>query len=336
MSIKVTLKFFLVSVLAGAVAMAEPPPSRISGVTIASDAVSNYLSYAHVKVIGVCVWMEWTMWGPTFETTLELDEFQPDMVISTFDSPGDDPWIEANTVMDPAAHLAGNAAVDGLYGSNLGYGANNASPPQNDQAIHTYVVDVVGDPVDYIHMPWMLRSDTHGYLSYYSSDLDAATDRMGIAEALQFKTYNPFEYYIGPSMFANWGYLYPRVMSINQPNEYEGSVLAALHAGAIVSNGNILHVVHSTNDSCGQNCAVANINADLNNRNEIWQEVYPYNKKITLGDMGVGSLLPVGSADNAAGKGNYVFQVWRHYRGCIQGPGHLVFASVPVPPTQKM
>ena len=113
-----------------------------------------------------------------------------------------------------------------------------------------------------------------------------------------------------------------------------GSIMAGLRAAAIVTNRNYLHVVKSTGDSCGTNCAVANVNTS--SQNTIWQEVYPYDKPIQMGEMGIGSLTPVGAQDNQAGNGNYVFQLWRHYRGCIHGDGSLVFATVPVPPTQKM
>ena len=322
--------------MGGVTGWAGAPPSSISGVSIVKDGISNYLSYSQVEVIGVCLWVDWSWAGPSFETTLELDEYQPDLVVSVFDKPGDNPWTEARDFLDPVSHAGGSAAVGAAFGTNLGYGSNNATPQVNDQTIHTYVVDVVGDPFDYLNLPWTLRSDTKGYLPYYSSDLDAASDRMGLAEAFQLNTYDPFSYYIGPSMFANWGYLYPRVMTLNQPNNYKGSILAGLHGAAIVTNSNYLHIVHSTSDSCGTNCAVANVNASLNGENEIWEEVYPYDKKIKLGDMGVESLTPVGTQDNQAGNGNYVFQIWRHYRGCIQGDGSLVYATVPVPPTKKM
>ncbi len=328
------------AVLAGLLACnsvwALPPPSTITGINIVTDAANNYTHYANVNVIGVCVWMSWSWLGPSFEATLEMDEFQPDLVVSVFDQPGDDPWWEAKNFFDPVANAGGSTAIQAAFGTSLGYGSRDSMPATgtNDQGMRTYVVDVVGDPFDYLNLPWMLRSDTKGYVPYYSSDLDATSDRMGIAEALQINTYNPFDYYVGPSMFSNWGYLYPRVMTINQPNNYMGSVLAGLHSAAIVTNRNYLHVVQSTNDSCGTNCAVANVN--LSNSNAVWEEVYPYDKQIQLGDMGMGSATPVGSQDNQAGKGNYVFQLWRHYRGCIQGDGNLIYQTVSVPPTQKM
>lgn len=315
-------------------AFAGPPPSTTTGLNIVTDAANDYMTYANVNIIGICLWESWSWFGPSFEVTLEMDEYQPDLVVSVFDQPGDDPWAEASTFMDPVAHAGGSTAVSATYGDQLNYGANNSMPQVNDQGMKTYVVDVVGSPFDYLQLPWMLQSDTKGYMPYYSSDLDAASDRMGLAEALQLNTYNPFGYYIGPSMFANWGYLYPRVMTLNQPNNYEGSIMAGLHGAAIVTNSNYLHVVQSTADSCGTNCAVANVNTSSSNT--IWEEVYPYDKQIEMGDMGIGSLTPVGTQDNQAGGGNYVFQLWRHYRGCIQGDGSLIFTTITVPPTQKM
>lgn len=331
---KAILSIFIAATLATNAAYAEAPPSTITGVGIVGDAVSHYLDYSQMKVIGICLWYQMTWLGPQVEPTLEMDEYQPDLVVSVFDQPGDDPWVEANTFVDPVAHACGSASVSATYGDDLNYGGNNAMPQVNDQGIRTYVVDVVGNPFMFIKTPWMLKSDTTPYVPYYSSDLDAAMDRMGLAEALQLNTYNPFGYYVGPSMFSNWGYLYPRVMTIDQPNNYEGSVLAALHAAAIVTNHNYLHVVKGTDDSCGINCAVSNVT--ISGSNETWEEVYPLDKQIQLGEMDIGSLIPVGSQDNQAGNGNYVFQVWRHYRGCVQGTGNLIFTSIAIPPTDKM
>lgn len=313
-------------------AYAKAPPSTITSATIIADATTNYGLYGQTTIIGTCWWKV----GPVVYPTLELDQYQPDLIVTVFDQMGDDPWLEANTVLDPVLHIAATTTTSAAFGENLGYGNSDPMPTTEtgSQGIHTYVVDVVGDPFMAIPMPMTLLRDTTPMLPYYSSDLDAPMDRMGFAEALQLNTYNPFEYYLGSSPLSNWGYLYPRVMTILQPNNYEGSVLAGLHAAAIVTNKNYLHIVHSTSDSCGINCAVANVNTKT--QNAIFEEIYPYDKQITLGDMGIGSSTPVGSADDQAGNGNYVFQIWRHYKGCIQGFGKFVSATVVVPPTQKM
>ena len=62
-----------------------------------------------------------------------------------------------------------------------------------------------------------------------------------------------------------WGPEIPRLMRVTQPYNFRASVVAAMHAVDIVTNQNPLHVTKSTNNSCGQNCIVANAIYDPKN-----------------------------------------------------------------------
>ena len=124
-------------------------------------------------------------------------------------------------------------------------------------------------------------------------------------------------------------------MSVDNNNDYKASVSLALHGADIATNQNTLHISQGTSNSCGTNCAVDSVVEENDETHEIWQEVYPHDRHVVLGESDAGSLLPLDQADITAGHGNYVFVIWRHYRGCIQGTGNFRWASHYVPPTTK-
>ena len=122
-------------------------------------------------------------------------------------------------------------------------------------------------------------------------------------------------------------------MRVTQPSRFRASVVAAMHAADIVTNTNGLHVAQYTTNQCGRHCVVSNVVYDPNHKKVIWQEVYPNNRNINPGDSS-----DFGEADDKAGRGNYVFVIWRKYRGCVKptNPSYrLVFASPRVGKPEK-
>lgn len=183
----------------------------------------------------------------------------------------------------------------------------------------TRVVDVIGSPVGFYHLPWLShQAETQFGSPYYLSEADAVADRTEIAEITYMATH--------PTLLVNhdignmeiWGHEIPRLMRVTQPSRFRASVVAALHAADIVTNHNILHTTRSTTNSCGKNCVVSNVIYDPNHDKAIWQEVYPKNRNINPGDS------DLGIEDEKAGNGNYIFVIWRKYRGCLQHKGKLI------------
>ena len=337
---KIGLGVLLLAAFTSASATTKPP-GTISTLGIAWDSSRHVFDYSHFGVIGTCVWLDHGAFGiPYLAFTLELDEYLPDMVVTSFNEEGDDPWDAARITLDKASYTAGNIASKSITGYSLGNGKASEDNDSHEQAnsLITKYVDVVGNPDPLKYFPFLsLRLDTTSFFPYYSSATDTP-GRLGVAEVLRFtKNINLFDYYIGSGFTNKWGYEFPRSMTSNTTNDYEASIMAALRAADIVTNNNTLHIVKSTGDSCGTNCAVANVIEEQNDKHEIWEEVYPIDRHIQLGQDA--SAIPpahyLGEADEKAGNGNYVFLVWRHYRGCIQHSGKFLWAMVNVPPTVK-
>ncbi|MCP3680717.1 MAG: TIGR03756 family integrating conjugative element protein [Gammaproteobacteria bacterium] len=289
----------------------------------------------------VCVYGKWVAClVPWIKTTLELDEYLPDLVVTSFNDNGDDAWTAANATLDAASYTEGSAAISSATGFDL---TNGKNPGNNDgraqaNSLIDKSVDVIGNPYPLYYFPYpSLRLDTTAFFPYFSSPADTL-GILGMAELVnEVQNVNLFAYFIGQGFTDKWGYEFPRDMTATTTNDYEAAIITAQRAADIVTNHNSLHVVHSTHDACGENCAVSAVQEEKKDKHEEWQEVYPVDRHIRPGQSTL-KLPPgeeLGESDEAAGNGNYVFVIWRHYRGCEQSKGKLIFATVDVPKTKK-
>ncbi len=298
------------------------PPNPISSFGIATKVISQIFNNSHYKVIGSCTWAVGGF-PPKLVPVPAVEQFLPDLIITVANRPETNPWIEAKALFE---NSAAQAAYQKTYklatGSEFGFGNDagqiNHMHMEDEQ---TRVVDVIGSPAGLYRIPYLShKPETRFGAPYYISEADAVADRTEIAEMAYMVTH--------PQLLFNhdidgkghiWGHEVPRLMRVTQPSRFRASVVAALHAADIVTNKNSLHVTQSTTNSCGPNCVVANVIFDPKQKQVIWQEVYPKNRTINFNDSS-----DMGIEDEKAGNGNYIFVVWRKYRGCIHHEGKLI------------
>lgn len=287
------------------------------------ETAKEYPEYMHYKVIGACTWVKYRSFPrpPSFAVTLELDYFSPDLVVSVFNKNGDNPWTEANTMLDKGTNKAGSLLIEKLYKVPLGDGNIQAKSDKiSHVGIRRKVVDVIGHPNALFGFPFAtLTSDVTPFFPYYQSDLDVA-GRMGIAEKIRPQTYSAVTNFIGSPM-NHWSFEFPREMSAIINNDYKAALVFAHRAADLVTNYNTMHTVVSVNNSCGINCVVSNVVYDPTEKKIRWQEIYPKNRRIKMGEPDT-SANSMGNADYNKGEGNYVFVVWRRYQGCVQASGY--------------
>lgn len=331
-SIKCWIAFFMLTMIIPTSLWADDsPPGSVNLIKIAIAGEKHFRKYSNWHIVGYCIWKQSHWYGPTFSSTLEISEYIPDLVVTVYNEYGDNPWTLANDTLDPIVHKMANKVIEKVVGYQLTNGRSQGTTRRmGNNAVTTKSVDVIGSPINMVRVPKAsLRRDTTTLKPYFHSDLDAIPDRTGIAEDIRSETWNPFSHYIGSNFANHWGYEFPRSMTVDNNNDYKASVIIAQHAADIVTNKNRLHVTRSTNNSCGSKCTVANV-IDNDGDHDKWQEVYPHDHHVHVGRSDKGSTKPIGHADIKAGHGNYVFLVWRHYRGCVQGSGHLIYNSAHV------
>lgn len=319
---KINLLFLLIFSTAINAEESIKPPHPLSSFGIATRIITKTFKNSHYKVIGSCTWAV-GKFPPKMVPVPAVEQFLPDLIVTVANQPETNPWIEAKAMFEnPAARELYQQTYKLATGSALGFGDDAGQTNGmhiNDE--RTRVVDVIGSPAGIYHFPYLShKAETKFGYPYYLSEADATADRTEIAEITYMITH--------PQLLINhdigtqtqiWGHEIPRIMRVTQPSRYRASVVAAMHAADIVTNKNSLHVAQSTNNSCGHNCVVANVIFDPEHKNVIWQEVYPKNRNINPGDIN-----DFGIEDEKAGNGNYIFVIWRKYRGCIPHEGKLI------------
>ena len=305
------------------------PPYLINTLHISTRVISKIVSNSHYKIIGACTWLVSDPF-PNTVTTPAVEQYLPDLIVTVSNKPEENPWMEAGFLFE-------NQAARALYqktymlatGFPLGFGDDAGQTNNmhiNDE--RTRVVDVIGSPAAFYRIPYLSHTpETQFGLPYYISEADAVMDRSELGEIPYMATH--------PQLLINheigtWGHEIPRLMRVTQPSRFRASVVAAMHAADIVTNKNRPHVTKSTANSCGKNCVIANVIHDPKNQKVIWQEIYPLNRNLIPGDAN-----DLGIDDEKAGNGNYVFVIWRKYRGCIQQKGKLMMSFPHVGKPQK-
>lgn len=279
------------------------------------QAVDNCL---HYRVLGVCYWQ---YFGIT-STTPYIEHYLPDVVVSVFDSPDKQAWLELRDSIDVAGQAAEKTITQTFSGDHVGYGRHSAAQPQ-EQQVFFKEVDVIGDPaLLMLDHSYLLPSTAAPLMPYYQSMLDTALWRglppvampeqlVALAQDLTSR--------IGQFPIV-WGGAFPIEGKINASDEAKASAVIAQRGVNVLSMIVPLHVYQALSNDCGQGCEASDFHE--NDENTEFQRVYPepettcsvFGKTLRYGD---GDLIK-------AANGSYVWVVWRHYHGCIQGVGKYI------------
>ena len=308
------------------------PPHPINSLILAARVLEKTIHNTHYRVIGACAWSK--KFPPSIDTGPAIDQYLPDLVVTVSNRPGDNPWQEIGLVYENKAALSSYQAIFARalgMPFDVGDGSSQLSAQHlNEQ--RTRVVSVIGSPAGLYRLPKVThKPETRFGKPYYSSLADAVSDRTESGEIAYMATHPHLVMGHDIGTFINhWGQEIPRLMHVNQPSRFRASVVAAMHAADIVTNQQSLHVAIPTTNKCGPNCVIANVIYDPKHERVLWQEVYPNNRMIEPGDPN-----DFGEADELKGHGNYVFVIWRKYRGCIKQEGHLIHGTPNVGKPQK-
>lgn len=309
------------------------PIKPISTPQIAASVLKKLTKNSHLRIIGSCMWLA-RDFPPKLAPGPAVSQFVPDLIVTVSNNPGENPWIEANTLYENKAALT---TYKSLFTTalNLPLGFGDGSGQLASQHINedrTRVVSVIGSPSAIYQMKGITHKPETTFMKlYYSSLADAVNERTEVAE-IAYMASRPsllMDHDIGTSSYI-WGHELPRLMRVTQPSRFRASVVAAMHAADIVTNEGGMHLKISTRNTCGSHCVSANVVFDPHQKQVIWQEVYPNNRNIIPGDP-----TDEGIDDERKGNGNYVFVVWRKYKGCVMQSGKLLWGTPDVGAPQK-
>lgn len=299
---------------------------EINTVDVVKDTVMGFSKNANYKVVGLCFWVKYTWKGPRFLTTLKVDYYSPDAVVSVYNHNGANPWWYANEIIDKAAYKAAQAQVKSVYHTNMDDSSESVSST-HDNNDKFKEVDVIGNPGIKIFdsLGVFIGSRSKIFMPYYQSMLDAIAWRSPLTEEFYPASYVPGMREVGSFPLNVWGNIYPRNGFINQPTASKAAAAIAMRAIDIATHFNQPHIYHNLYyGSCGHHCQI--YETKENDKNTQFQMIYPKSESNAevFGSNDLGQMSPWRSDAEQKGDGNYAWIMWRRYYGCIQSNAHFI------------
>jgi integrating conjugative element protein (TIGR03756 family) len=292
---------------------------NINSATIIKDTITALPNCLHYQFpTHFCIWI--SEWGDV-NTTPIVSHYLPDLVVSVFSKPHDNPWIEINKILDSAGQPLQKVIVKGTTGIDVGSG-NHTLQDQHEQDVIFKEADVIGNPaLAVIPEHGLLPSAATPWLPYFQSMTDsllwrglppAALPEEGMAIGLNVV------HHVGTSL-SNWGGVYPHEGKVINDNDVKASAVIAERASDLVtSQREYGHIYKYLSSSCGEHCNASPIQE--NSKETYFQMIYP----ITQNDCHILGDNESYSSDMMNSNGSYVWIVWRHYEGCANGDGAYI------------
>jgi integrating conjugative element protein (TIGR03756 family) len=273
------------------------------------------------RVKGLCFWLVTQYGAPRVESTLQMQHYLPDAVVTVFSQADTNPWVFARNTFDKLAYPMGDAVIRLLMKQRMGHGVHGLSVPGNQVSFKE--VDVIGHPLApslTSTLPMIVhRAQVTAFYPYFISMQDAFAWRSGI-EALAPHSWHPSGYTLGPVTHA-WGTIYPREGFVVAADDRLAGSVAAFRAAHVATNPGI-HVARALPQTCGVQCRVAGV-IDQHSR-ILWQALYP---RASHRCEAFGQTFSLGDGQSNRDDGRHAWVLWRLYEGCAPHPSGQFLAK---------
>ena len=185
---------------------------------VSSTASTDCLDY---RVVGVCFWLFCTYGGCSVRTSVKVQHYVPDAVVSSYANTGENPWEDMRNMSQ-----ADGEAQGGGDGTTNHDNENNLAKFKN--------ADVIGHPGGFVFSQF---ASSFGYscegagtafLPYLLSTLDTVAWRYNVPESLYPEALTPGMREVGASSTGNlWGNVYPRGGFLHQSDDYQATAVVA-------------------------------------------------------------------------------------------------------------
>lgn len=269
-----------------------------TGSIMASSASTSCLDY---KVVGTCFWLFCTQFGCKVRTSTKVKHFLPEMVVSSYNHGGQNPWSEVSSFNQGAVK-----------------GGEYRSPHKQYTQFTFKNADAIGHPQGAISQMlnstgYYCQSQTTPFVPYFLSGLDFFAWDENLPEMFYPEAMVPGMREVS-QIGDNWGNVYPRSGAINQVHDYKASAVIAQRVADIVSRMAQPHIYFPAAKSGGAGEWPPGPVEEGNARTHKWQMLYPQMEESC-------SVFPHGSSNDThsakvSEKGNYAWALWRPYSGC--------------------
>ncbi|WP_079969498.1 TIGR03756 family integrating conjugative element protein [Salmonella enterica] len=208
------------------------PAAAITTPQIIASALSpECLQY---RVVGICYWLLCTPFGCTVRTSVKVKHNIPELVVSSYNHPGDNPWREM-------------ALTDAGASGTLSGGDTNPRITNSKTKIRFKDSAAIGHPADAAFMKFLsaygysCSSNVVPFQPYFLSTLDLLAWRSGVPEMLYPEAVTLGLREVGlPGDL--WGNVYPRAGALGQTHDYKTGAVVAQRTADIVTRVGQVHV----------------------------------------------------------------------------------------------
>ena len=281
------------------------PTVAVTTPDIAASALSpDCVKY---RVVGLCYWLLCTPFGCTVRTSVKVQHFRPDLVVSAYSVTGENPWSEMSMLSPPLASIA------------EGGGDTSARPANTHTRIRFKNADAIGFPAGdalaafFDRFGYICAPSARAFQPYFLSTLDALAWRNGVPEMTWPEALTPGLREVGNEGDL-WGNVYPRAGAISQTHDYKAAAVIAQRVADLVTRAGQAHVYSPLTASYRDGYWPPPPVREGDSSNHLWQMLTP--KKSTSC-----AVFPDGSAtdtyaDKLAENGAYAWTLWRPYKCC--------------------
>ena len=306
-------------------------PSIVAQTTNAALACMQWLP------IGTCFWLRCRVSGCDVRTSLKVGHYNPDLVVSTYNTLGENPWTEIRATLG----LAQQAVATGLLGALLPVpvdSAGNRSEGSFGHRDHKNLVfretDAIGHPLSSLTglvagVGLLCPSETTSLVPYFQSALDALSWRQEVPEIFYPASLVPGLREIGTWPLQTWGGVHPRTGWTTQAEEPKAAAINAQRAGDIITRPAQPHVYLPVVETPSSSLKIWSPGPliEKDPGTGVWQmllpeaegscDVFGLDDRTSLTGWGGGKVDP---------EGDYVWNLWRPYQCCTRRGQFFLFS----------
>ena len=300
---------------------------------IITQTTAAALSCMQWMPIGACFWLHCSWTGCSVRSSIKVAHYSPDLVVSSYNELGDNPWVEIRATLGLAQKTAATGLLGTLFPVPLDSAGNRTEgTSERDHKNLVYrETDAIGHPLGSLSgvvsgVGLLCPSETTSLVPYFQSGLDALSWRQEVPEIFYPASFIPGLRELGSWPPQTWGSVYPRTGWTTQSEEPKAAAINAQRAGDIVTRSGQPHVYIPVTGSSGSlKIWSPGPLMETDRRTGTWQMLVPRtesscnvfgtNDLISLTGWGGGRVDP---------EGDYVWNLWRPYK-CCQRRGSFLF-----------
>ena len=280
-------------------------------------------------VTGVCVWLKCSLTGCRIRTSPRVSHYNPDLVVSVYDQPGNNPWAEAEWLIGHWEKQMANVLVGLFHGTDAGGGhRTEGGNTSTDQSLRFKEATAMGHPLSSLSQVGgqtglFCPSEATAFVPYFSSSFDSLTWRLGLPEMLYLYNLLPGRRVVGAGIWQQWGSVWPRTGFINQKDDAKAAAVVAQRVGNIVTQSHQPHMYVPLRGNGFSRTWLPGELVENDARTGVWQMLAPKQERqcAVFGENDV--MTTAWSQGRQSEDNRYAFALWRPYECCKDKGSYL-------------